>query len=174
VGRWAGGQVAAAGHRTDEQEQRRGEHPGRPDPHCRAQLTSNALASSTVAGTTGAAIIVAEVPRWLIVSPRAAGSPGSSVASRSGERLDLDDDGLGAGGGRCPAIALDDGEELRIERRPGHAVMGVVIGLILLAAMVGTTLETRWVRSRPASPLGLRESFAIARGNRTFSLLLAT
>jgi hypothetical protein len=32
--------------------------------------------------------------------------------------------------------------------------------------MLGTTLSTRWVRSRPASPLGLRESFAAARRDR--------
>jgi GPH family glycoside/pentoside/hexuronide:cation symporter len=77
--------------------------------------------------------------------------------------------GILLAGGLGPALTTTAGGG-----RAGHAVMGVVIGLILLAALVGTTLGTRWIRSRPASPLGLRESFAIARGNRTFLLLLAT
>lgn len=58
--------------------------------------------------------------------------------------------------------------------RAGHAVLGLVIGAVLAAAMVASTLGTRWVRSRPAAPLGLRASFALARGNRPFALLLST
>lgn len=56
--------------------------------------------------------------------------------------------------------------------RAGHAVMGLGVGVLLLAAMVGAALGTRWVRSRPGTPLGLRESFELARGNRPFFLLL--
>jgi glycoside/pentoside/hexuronide:cation symporter, GPH family len=77
--------------------------------------------------------------------------------------------GILLAGGLGPALTTTAGGG-----RAGHAVMGAVIGLILLAALLGTTLGTRWVRSRPSSPLGLRRSYAVARGNRTFLLLLAT
>lgn len=77
--------------------------------------------------------------------------------------------GILIAGGLGPALSETAGGG-----RAGHAVMGFVIGLILLAAMVAATLGTRWVRSRPASPLGLRASFALARGNRPFALLLTT
>lgn len=77
--------------------------------------------------------------------------------------------GILIAGGLGPALSETAGGG-----RAGHAVMGFVIGLILLAAMVAATLGTRWVRSRPASPLGLRASFALARCNRPFALLLTT
>lgn len=58
--------------------------------------------------------------------------------------------------------------------RAGHAVMGAVLGLVLLAAMLTATLGTRWVRSRPGTPLGTAAAFRLARGNRPFLLLLTT
>lgn len=58
--------------------------------------------------------------------------------------------------------------------RAGHAVMGLVIGLVLFAAMLTATLGTRWVRSRPGPPLDTAEAFRLARGNRPFLLLLST
>jgi glycoside/pentoside/hexuronide:cation symporter, GPH family len=58
--------------------------------------------------------------------------------------------------------------------RAGHAVMGLVLGLVLLAAMLTATLGTRWVRSRPGTPLGTADAFRLARGNRPFLLLLTT
>jgi glycoside/pentoside/hexuronide:cation symporter, GPH family len=58
--------------------------------------------------------------------------------------------------------------------RAGHAVMGLVMGLVLVAAMLTATLGTRWVRSRPGTPLGTVEAFRLARGNRPFLLLLST
>lgn len=58
--------------------------------------------------------------------------------------------------------------------RAGHAVMGLVLGLVLLAAMLTATLGTRWVRSRPGTPLGTAAAFRLARGNRPFLLLLTT
>jgi Na+/melibiose symporter-like transporter len=58
--------------------------------------------------------------------------------------------------------------------RAGHAVMGLVLGLVLLAAMLTATLGTRWVRSRPGTPLGTAAAFRLARGNRPFRLLLTT
>ena len=70
-------------------------------------------------------------------------------------------------GGLAPAVTDAAGGGRR-----GHAVMGLAVGVLLLAAMVGTAYGTRWVRSRPGTPLGLRESFALARGNRPFFLLL--
>jgi Na+/melibiose symporter-like transporter len=77
--------------------------------------------------------------------------------------------GILLAGGLAPALTETAGGG-----RAGHAVMGVVIGAALAAGMVGAALATRWVRSRPAAPLGLRASFALARGNRSFALLLAT
>jgi Na+/melibiose symporter-like transporter len=75
--------------------------------------------------------------------------------------------GVLVAGGVAPAIADAAGGG-----RAGHAVMGLAVGVLLLAAMVGSALGTSWVRSRPGTPLGLRESFALARGNRPFFLLL--
>ncbi len=77
--------------------------------------------------------------------------------------------GILLAGGLGPVLVSAGGDG-----RAGHALMGVVIGVVLAAAMLTAALSTRWVRSRPAAPLGLRESFALARGNRSFSLLLST
>ena len=76
--------------------------------------------------------------------------------------------GILVGGGLAPALTGVAGG------RAGYAVMGLVVGAVLAASMLAATLSTRWVRSRPARPLGLRESFALARGNRPFLALLAT
>ncbi|GAA4341150.1 MFS transporter [Actinomadura luteofluorescens] len=57
--------------------------------------------------------------------------------------------------------------------RGGYALMGGVIGLIMGAAMVASTLATRWIPSRPGPhPLGLVAALRTARGNRPFFLLL--
>ena len=77
--------------------------------------------------------------------------------------------GILLAGGLAPALVSAGGDG-----RAGHALMGVVIGVVLAVAMLWAALSTRWVRSRPAAPLGLRESFALARGNRSFALLLTT
>jgi Na+/melibiose symporter-like transporter len=77
--------------------------------------------------------------------------------------------GILLAGGLAPALTETAGGG-----RAGHAVMGLVIGAVLAAGMIGAALATRWVRSRPAAPLGLRASFALARGNRSFALLLTT
>ncbi|CAA9239609.1 MAG: hypothetical protein AVDCRST_MAG41-1478 [uncultured Corynebacteriales bacterium] len=77
--------------------------------------------------------------------------------------------GILVGGGLAPALT-----ELAGGGRAGHAVMGLVVGLVLAVSMITATLSTRWVRSRPARQLGLRESFALARGNKPFLVLLVT
>lgn len=76
--------------------------------------------------------------------------------------------GILLAGGVAPTMTSIGGE------RAGHALMGVVIGAVLAAALLWATLSTRWVRSRPEQPLSLRESFRVARGNRAFTLLLST
>lgn len=77
--------------------------------------------------------------------------------------------GILLAGGLAPALTDAAGGG-----RPGHAVMGLVIGAVLFAAMLAATLGTRWVRSRPGAPLGTAEAFRLARGNRPFLLLLTT
>lgn len=77
--------------------------------------------------------------------------------------------GILLGGGLAPALT-----ELAGGGRAGHALMGAVIGAVLAVSMITATRSSRWVRSRPARPVGLRESFALARGNRPFLVLLAT
>jgi Na+/melibiose symporter-like transporter len=77
--------------------------------------------------------------------------------------------GILLAGGLAPALTDAAGGG-----RAGHAVMGAVIGLLLFAAMLAATLGTRWVRSRPGTPLGTAEAFRLARGNRPFLLLLST
>lgn len=77
--------------------------------------------------------------------------------------------GILLAGGLGPALVSAGGDG-----RAGHALMGLVIGLVLAGAMLWSTLGTRWVRARPETPLGLRASFAAARGNRPFLLLLST
>jgi GPH family glycoside/pentoside/hexuronide:cation symporter len=77
--------------------------------------------------------------------------------------------GILLAGGLGPALVSAGGDG-----RSGHALMGLVIGLVLAGAMLWATLGTRWVRARPEAPLGLRASFAAARGNRPFVLLLST
>lgn len=76
--------------------------------------------------------------------------------------------GILLAGGLGPVLVSVGGDG-----RAGHALMGVVIGAVLAGAMLWAALSTRWVPSRPAEPLGLRESFALARGNRSFGLLLS-
>lgn len=77
--------------------------------------------------------------------------------------------GILLAGGLGPALVSAGGDG-----RSGHALMGLVIGVVLAGALLWATLGTRWVRARPETPLGLRESFAAARGNRPFALLLST
>lgn len=76
--------------------------------------------------------------------------------------------GILVAGGAAPAIVDAGGGD-----RDGYAVMGVVIGAIILAACLAATLSTRWVPSRPGpEPLGLVAAFRLARGNRPFFALL--
>ncbi|TYK53282.1 MFS transporter [Actinomadura decatromicini] len=77
--------------------------------------------------------------------------------------------GILLAGGIAPALADVGGGG-----RAGYALMGVVIGLLMGAAMVGSALATRWVPSRPGPrPLGLAAALRTARGNRPFFLLLS-
>ncbi|MEU5883317.1 MFS transporter [Spirillospora sp. NPDC047279] len=78
--------------------------------------------------------------------------------------------GILLAGGLAPVLvdAAGDG-------RRGYAVMGVVVGLLLGAALVASALATRWVPSRPGPrPLGLAAAFRLARGNRPFFALLGS
>lgn len=78
--------------------------------------------------------------------------------------------GILAAGGLAPAVVESGGDG-----RTGHLIMGATIGAVLLLAMVGATLSTRWIPSRPGpNPLGLRAAFRAARGNRVFFLLALT
>ncbi|MCP2328083.1 Na+/melibiose symporter-like transporter [Hamadaea flava] len=77
--------------------------------------------------------------------------------------------GILIAGGLAPAVV-----DLGGGGRPGYALMGAVVGAIVLAACVTATLSTRWVRSRPGGEvLGLVAAFRTARGNRPFFLLMA-
>ncbi len=78
--------------------------------------------------------------------------------------------GILVSGGLAPAIVDALGKD-----RPAYAVMGLVVAVIVLAAMLTAARSTRWVPSRPgAQSLGLRESFALARGNTLFFLLMSS
>ncbi|MEV4292224.1 MFS transporter [Nonomuraea bangladeshensis] len=77
--------------------------------------------------------------------------------------------GILVAGGLAPAVV-----DLAGGGRGGYAVMGVVIGVLMAAALVAATLGTRWVPSRPGPrPLGPVAAFRLARGNRPFFVLLA-
>ncbi|MEU1724203.1 MFS transporter [Nonomuraea sp. NPDC005692] len=77
--------------------------------------------------------------------------------------------GILVAGGLAPAVV-----DLAGGGRPGYAVMGVAIGLVMAAALVAATLGTRWVSSRPGPrQLGPAAAFRLARGNRPFFALLA-
>ncbi|WP_067483973.1 MFS transporter [Actinomadura hibisca] len=57
--------------------------------------------------------------------------------------------------------------------RGGYALMAVVIGALMLAALLASALGTRWIPSRPGPrPLGLAAALRTARGNRPFFALL--
>ncbi|GAA3212227.1 MFS transporter [Actinocorallia longicatena] len=76
--------------------------------------------------------------------------------------------GILLAGGAAPAIVDAAGEG-----RAGYAVMGVVIGLVLGAALLTAALSTRWVESRPGpKQLGFAAALRLARGNRPFFALL--
>ncbi|NUR48216.1 MAG: MFS transporter [Hamadaea sp.] len=77
--------------------------------------------------------------------------------------------GILIAGGLAPAVVDAGGGG-----RPGYALMGGVVGAVVLAACVTATLSTRWVRSRPGGDvLGLVAAFRLARGNRPFFLLMS-
>ncbi|GAA4071266.1 MFS transporter [Actinomadura miaoliensis] len=78
-------------------------------------------------------------------------------------------------GGLAPLLVNSRGGDPTI---PGYRLMGLVIGAVMLAGMVGTFFGTarapRIVRSdsdRPAEHATLRRQLAAARGNRPFVLL---
>ncbi|MFB4306197.1 MFS transporter [Actinomadura sp. GTD37] len=76
--------------------------------------------------------------------------------------------GILVAGGVAPALTDAAGGG-----RAGYALMGVVIGLAMGAAMVASTLANRWIPSRPGPrPLGLAAALRTARGNRPFFMLL--
>lgn len=57
----------------------------------------------------------------------------------------------------------------------GYRVMGVVVAVIMMAAMLTAALSTRWVHSRPGqNPLGFAAAFRVARGNAAFTALLTS
>ncbi|MBB5082764.1 MFS transporter [Nonomuraea endophytica] len=77
--------------------------------------------------------------------------------------------GILVAGGLAPAVV-----DLAGGGRTGYAVMGVAVGAVMAAALVGATLGTRWVTSRPGPhQLGPVAAFRMARGNRPFFALLA-
>ncbi|KAB2346877.1 MFS transporter [Actinomadura rudentiformis] len=76
--------------------------------------------------------------------------------------------GILLAGGLAPVLV-----DVAGDGRGGYAVMGVVIGALLGAAMVASVLATRWIRARPGPrPLGLAAALRTARGNRPFFALL--
>jgi Na+/melibiose symporter-like transporter len=78
--------------------------------------------------------------------------------------------GILVAGGLAPVVV-----DLGGGGRAGYALMGVVIGVVVLAACLTATLSTRWVRSKPDQrTLGLVEAYRTAKGNRPFFLLMAT
>lgn len=78
--------------------------------------------------------------------------------------------GILVGGALAPVIVDATGGGIA-----GYRVMGVVVAVIMMAAMLTATLSTRWVRSRPGQqPLGFVAAFRVARGNRAFATLLAS
>ncbi|GGU97174.1 MFS transporter [Actinomadura cremea] len=76
--------------------------------------------------------------------------------------------GILVAGGVAPAVTDAAGGG-----RAGHALMGLAVGLVMAAAMLGSTLATRWIPSSPGPhALGLRAALRTARGNRPFFALL--
>lgn len=76
--------------------------------------------------------------------------------------------GILVGGALAPVIVDRSGGGVG-----GYRVMGIVVALIMMAAMLAATLSSRWVRSRPGQePLGFAAAFRVARGNRAFTALL--
>ena len=76
--------------------------------------------------------------------------------------------GILIGGALAPVVVTAAGGGIT-----GYRVMGVVVAVVMLAAMLTATLSSRWVTSRPGEePLALVAAFRTARGNRAFSLLL--
>ncbi|WP_344450142.1 MFS transporter [Actinocorallia aurantiaca] len=76
--------------------------------------------------------------------------------------------GILLAGGVAPALV-----DLAGGGRGGYALMGVVVGLLMGAAMLASTLSTRWITSRPGpKPLGFAAALRAARGNRPFFALL--
>ncbi|MFD0902212.1 MFS transporter [Actinomadura sediminis] len=76
--------------------------------------------------------------------------------------------GILVAGGLAPAITDAAGGG-----RAGHALMGLTVGAVMAAALLGSTLATRWIPSSPGPhALGLRAALRTARGNRPFFALL--
>jgi Na+/melibiose symporter-like transporter len=76
--------------------------------------------------------------------------------------------GILLAGGLAPELV-----KLAGDGRGGYAAMGVVIGLVMGAAMLAAAQSTRWITSRPGpEPLGFVAALRAARGNRPFFALL--
>ncbi|WP_051367315.1 MFS transporter [Hamadaea tsunoensis] len=76
--------------------------------------------------------------------------------------------GILVAGGLAPVVVNAGGKG-----RPGYALMGLVVGVVILAACLTATLSTRWVPSSAGEqPLGLAATFRTARGNRPFFRLM--
>ena len=77
--------------------------------------------------------------------------------------------GILVAGGLAPAVVQMGGGGRR-----GYAVMGLVVAVVLFAALLIPSLVSRHVAARPGpEPLGLRAALTVARGNRAFFALLA-
>ena len=56
----------------------------------------------------------------------------------------------------------------------GYQLMGACAAVVMFVAFMATTASTRWVTSQPGTDkLGLNATFATARGNRAFLILLS-
>ncbi|MDX6741276.1 MFS transporter [Actinocorallia sp. A-T 12471] len=76
--------------------------------------------------------------------------------------------GILLAGGLAPVLVGAGGDG-----RGGYLLMGVVVGALLAAALIGSSLSTRWIRSAPGpQQLGFRAALRLARGNRPFFALL--
>jgi Na+/melibiose symporter-like transporter len=76
--------------------------------------------------------------------------------------------GILVAGGLAPTIVDAVGKG-----RTGYAVMGASIGVLLAIVMIGSTLATRWIPSRPGpTPLTLPAALRAARGNKPFFALV--
>ena len=75
--------------------------------------------------------------------------------------------GILLGGVVAPLLVTIGGEG-----RAGHVVMGVGVALLIALTTLVCVARTRWVRGRAgAHAVGLRQTWATARGNRAFLLL---